>query len=153
MSTFLTTEEQAPHLAIAKRLTGSKEFRDDAQAIAGYTHDEGTEGAKPVLRAIAVIEKMTLHETYMHFAAVERDWRPAELGFLLFAHLFEQRHFKRVRVEIADWHSAAQVTALKTGFRFEARLRASLADGSDAIVMSLVPEHCRWLQDVATLKA
>jgi hypothetical protein len=148
MKSFLTTGDQDAHLRIARGLTRSKDFMPDAEAIAGYTLEEGA--TEPRLRTICVLENKTVNSAWMHFAGVDEKWPVREIMSLFFRYVFLARNFQTILAPIPETNTAAQIVALKTGFRFEARMRAGTAHGSDAILLSLKPEHCRWMQDVTS---
>jgi hypothetical protein len=156
MKVFLTRAEQLAHLNIARNLTRSKDFKSDAEAIAGYSINNPDDPSEiPRLRSIAVIENRSIHDAWMHFCGVTDDWFHPELARIFFTFVFHKdaMGIKRLRSPIPEWHIQAQVVALRTGFRFEAKLSAGAADGSDAILMMLTPERCRWMQDAAPVPA
>lgn len=153
MKLFLTQAEQLQHLRIARSATRSKDFKPDAEAIAGYALRDGE--TKPELRWIAVLENRSIHDAWMHFCGVGDNWFHPELARLFFTFVFHEEAMgvKVLRSPIPEWNVQAQVVALRSGFRFEGKLVSGAADGSDAILMSLTPERCRWMQDATSAPA
>ena len=155
MNVVLSLGDQTGHLRIARTLTGSKDFRADAFAISVYHRDED----EVRLLCIAVLDNRAGDMADMHFVAVDDAWRAhlreiANFFFtFVFGHTGSALGLSRLRAPIASTNTSAQVVALKSGFEFEARLRASAANGSDVILMVLEPDKCRWLQDATQADA
>lgn len=108
-------------------------IRDDANA------DE--------IRAVFLFNQFTTHDCAMHIASDHtRRWATPRTLTAMSSLPFILWKLPRVTVEISVNNIKAQLTCLKVGFQFEGRKRGGMDDGSDAIVMSMLAQECRWIK-------
>lgn len=140
MPVIFTLDNQFELLTDAAFLTESQGFMPDAQALA--CRDEATGDTL----AIAVYQNRSTSGTEIHFGTTHEKIilrRDLMAGF--FAYGFRRLKSAKLVAPIAGWNVGAQITALKSGFFISGYLRGGAIDGSDAIVMTLTEQNCRWL--------
>jgi hypothetical protein len=126
----------------AAQLTMSEGFMRDAHGAAAY--DE----AKDKILAIAVFQNHSTRSVEMHFAATDPGAlrrRDVIMAFCAFA--FNPRFLgaPRITAPIATWNERAIVAAMHVGFQITGFLGGGALDGSNAILMTLDRDTCRWL--------
>lgn len=143
MNLMFTRADQKKHLDLALTLTHSAGWRDDAYSFAAYDHTGGAEE----LLAIVVFQNIDTTGADIHFAGARPGWASRRLlrGLFLFAFAPRLAGHDMLRAPIPEANRDAMVLALRSGFQFDGRLRAGAADGSDAILMSMRREECRWI--------
>lgn len=121
---------------------GGTGFLDDARAIAAFRADKGEE---PRLVAAAVFQCISTIGAEFHLVSFRKNWNTRRLMRAFFRYAFDFCQYPIIRAPIAEWNVETQIIALKSGFRFDGRIRCGTADGSDAILMTMTREECRWL--------
>lgn len=141
MTTKFVTIDQKQILAIAKELTDSTNFMQDARAIAAY--QDGFEGNPDYLKAVMVFECFRGGAAETHFGMA--FGRPLsleiiQLGVLVSFHpkLF---NLNRIIAKVPVDNVRVICSMLKMGFQMEHRERGVLRDGTDAIVLTLTRAH------------
>lgn len=137
---LFSTERQFDLLARAAHATESEGFMADAIALAALDAETKT------IMALAVYQNRTTRGTEVHFAAESHkalSRRDVLMGFCAFG--FLQLRAPRIIAPIAAWNAPAQIAALKSGFLVTGYLGTGAIDGSDAIIMTLTRNNCRWL--------
>mgnify|MGYP001809775733 FL=1 len=149
MNLIFTKADQDKHLEIAAKLTRSTGWRDDATSFAAY--DE--RGDEQDLLAVVVFQNVDMTGADIHFAGARPGWASRRLLRGLFRFAFAPRlaGYNMLRAPIPEANVDAMVLALRSGFRFDGRLRAGAADGSDAILMSMKRDECRWILPVSNI--
>lgn len=123
-------------------------WEHDAQAMAAV--DEAPDGSRR-FRAAVVATDWKRHECHLHIASDgSRAFARRDLIRVLFRWLFEIKGLRRVTAETQIHNISTQILCLKLGFVFEGRRDSGAVDGSDAIVMGMTAENCRWIEDKET---
>lgn len=145
MTLLFTRADKEAHLEAARMLTQSGGWMDDAYTLAAY--DKGEEGEPYILRAIVVFQNINAQGCEIHFAGCKKGWATRPLLTSLFRFAFSPMlaNHKMLRGFISENNTEALVGAIKSGFRFDGRLRNGAVDGSDAIILTMTREECRWL--------
>ena len=148
MNLIFTKADQEKHLELARAMTGSEGWRDDAMAFAAYD----ARGEREELLAIVVFQNIDKTGADIHFAGAKPGWASRRLLRNLFLYAFSPRLAGHpvLRAPIPEANTESLVLAIKSGFRFDGRLRSGAADGSDAILMSCKRDECRWILPVST---
>lgn len=129
-------KNQPELLEAAKQATRSTGFKSDAIALGAYDGPEGD------LLAVGVFQNFMGKQAEFHFGLVDGDRITRQMVEAYVAVAFHQRMFglERMVTTIAAENRPAQIVSLKMGFQVEARVRSGMSDGSDAILMSIVPQ-------------
>ena len=130
-------------LAIVAPGTGSDGFMNDAHAFAAYDDE--------VLRSCAVFQNITTRGAELHFWADGPLTRDMLTGF--YAYAFGVKGYRCLRAPIAAWNTRAIVTALKSGFQIAGIIGGGAIDGSDAIILTMTKDQCRWFRPQAPASA
>ena len=96
----------------------------------------------------AVIWLNAFYATYgsMHIASNNgRRWASRKVLGVIFSFAFHHLGLKRVNAWVSVNNIPTQVMALKLGFRIEGVARCGANDGSDAIMLGMLVQDCRWL--------
>lgn len=135
--TFISNQ-QNHHLEVAKHLTASDGFMQDAKAIAAYL--PGETGMD--LLAVAVFECFRGGRAELHFGCPEGKRITPEIVTTVATIAFHPKFFglDRLVARVATWNVNAICILLKIGFQIEYRDRSSVAGGGDGIVLSLSRE-------------
>lgn len=135
-TTFITAKQKA-HLEVAKKLTGSEGFMEDARAVAAYK--PGHPGEASEIQAIFVFEAFRGGRAELHFGMAHRKPLTAELVQTVIYLAFNPEIFNldRLLCRVPVTNPRAICALLKIGFQIEYRDRASVARDEDAIVLSL----------------
>lgn len=135
--TFISNQQEH-HLEVARQITGSDGFMQDARAIAAYLPgDSGMD-----LLAVAVFECFRGGRAELHFGCPEARRLTPEVVTTVSTVAFHPKFFGldtlicRVPVQNVN----AICTLMKIGFQIEYRDRASVSGGGDGIVLSLSKE-------------
>lgn len=127
-------------LARAADLTGSEGFMRDAHACAAWD----VETQEPI--AVAVFQNRTARGAEVHFGAThERCLQRRDVMRGLSAYAFRLMKLPRLVAPISAWKIQAQIAALRSGFFIIGHVSNGALDGSDAILMAMTPDSCRWL--------
>ncbi|MCA0421940.1 MAG: GNAT family N-acetyltransferase [Proteobacteria bacterium] len=128
-----TRKNQPALLEAALAATSSTGFKEDAVAI-GASIEPGS----PIC-AVGVFQAFEADAAEFHFGLIgEGRITPQILqAFASLAFHHKALNLGRVWARIEASNAPAQVAALKTGFSFDARVRAGMANGKDAILMSM----------------
>lgn len=139
--------DQEGLLRIAAEKTSSTGWKSDAYAIGVY--DSPPDEKHEDLRCIVVFQNIDVRSAEMHFAGIKQNWANRRLMGAFLRYCFHPAFggFKTIRSPIPEWNRPALVAAIKWGFRIDGRLRASAADGSDAIVFSFDADEYRLPSD------
>lgn len=140
MPVIFVTDNQFELLAEATFLTESTGFMGDAKALACKDKDTGQ------TLAIGVYQNRSTAASEIHFATTDEKVmlrRDLMAGFAAYG--FRWMKSPKLVAPIAAWNISAQVAALKSGFFITGYLGGGAIDGSDAIVMTLTEQNCRWL--------
>lgn len=82
----------------------------------------------------------------MHIASNnERRWATRKVLGVIFSFAFHHLALKRANAWVSVNNVPVQVMALKLGFRIEGVARCGANDGSDAIMLGMLVQDCRWL--------
>jgi hypothetical protein len=140
MPVIFVLDNQLELLAEAMFLTESQGFMGDAKALACKDKDTGR------LLAIGVYQNLSTAASEIHFATTdERVLLRRDLMAGFAAYGFRWMKSPKLVAPIAVWNVAAQIAALKSGFYITGYLGGGAIDGSDAIVLTLIEQNCRWL--------
>lgn len=129
-------KNQPELLEEAKQATRSTGFKSDAIALGAYDGPEGE------LKAVGVFQNFTGTQAEFHFGLVDGDQITRQTIGAFVAVAFHKRMFglTRMLTTIEAANRRALVAAIKMGFQIEARVRSGMPDGSDAILLSIVPQ-------------
>lgn len=129
-------KNQADLLEEAKQATRSTGFKSDAVALGAYDGPDGE------LKAVGVFQNFAGNQAEFHFGLVDAAQISRQTIEAFLAVAFHKRMFGlgRVVTTIEAGNRRALVAAIKTGFQIEARVRSGMTDGSDAILLSIVPQ-------------
>lgn len=142
MSRWIVTEPQDGLLAWARERLGGEGWPHDAVALGIY--DDTIED----VRAVAVICRFDNRNAYFHFATDgSKKWATPGTIRGLFGIVFQHFRLRRITAFPPPHRIEAQITALRLGFEFEARMSSILPDGEDAILMRMSAENCRWIKE------
>lgn len=127
-------------LARAADLTGSEGFMRDAHACAAWDMEADR------LIAVAVFQNRTSRGAEFHFGAPhERSLQRRDVMRGFGAYAFRLMKLPRLIAPVSAWKIQAQIAALKSGFFIIGHVSNGALDGSDAILMAMTPDSCRWL--------
>lgn len=141
----LTTDHQDRLLAWARKKLGTDGWTPDAVA---YGIIEDREGAKPLLRAIIVVNLAMSGSARVHvWSDGSRRWASADVLTRISAYLHYQRGINRLWMVVGAKNLPAIIAALKIGFQIDGRNRCGADDGSDGIVLSMLRDENPWLKD------
>ena len=131
-SLIVTTENPGNLLDIAAGATASAGWAPDAAPV-GFIDDEGR------IVAVAVFQNRTGDHADLHIGVIQGRHLNGKALRVLVKLAFDPAHLglSTLWVPIPEGNVAAQLSALKMGFRFEARRRGYAADGGDVILMAL----------------
>lgn len=122
----------------ADRITGQDGWASDSEA-AGIVDAAGN------LHAVAVLNMFHDDGAWVHFATDGRaPLRMLATFGALFAYAFQIRNLRRLTARIAADNVAAQVLALRLGFRVEGREREGFR-GQDVAIYAMMRHECTWL--------
>ncbi len=141
MTTKFVTMNQREALEIAKTLTNSPGFMEDARAIAAYQN--GFEGNPEYLKGVLVFEGFRPNRSAeIHFGMAFGKAITLEIIQMGVTVAFHPKLFNldRVLAKVPVGNVFAICTLLKLGFQIEYRERQALADGGDAITLALTRE-------------
>lgn len=129
-------------LEAAKAATFSTGFKSDAVALGAYGPDRYDEGGDQELIAVGVFQNFVGRQAEFHFGLVHgrnigRDVAAAFVAVAFHPHMLA---LERLTTTISAQNPKALVAAIKMGFEIEARLRSGMSDGTDAILLSIVPD-------------
>ena len=82
----------------------------------------------------------------LHIASNGRKrWATRRVLGIVFAFAFHHLGLKRLEFRVSVNNIPVQILALKVGLRIEGVARCGANDGSDAIVLGMLVQDCRWL--------
>lgn len=127
----------------ALALTLSEGWMADAIAVGGFVPSNAGEAAD----AVMVLQNLTTLGGEVHFGLREGAHATPRLvrGFMHFA--FRVRRLPMVVAPVFAWNAAAQVMALKAGFRVGGYLASARPGRDDVVVLRLAAEDCRWVRE------
>lgn len=121
-------------------LVGEDEFLKPCAAIGLEKNGE--------LIAGVVYDCFTGNSVSMHVASDKsKNWMISSYLYFCFAYPFIALKCNRVTGLVQENNIDALNFDLKLGFKQEGRLRAACSDGSDIIVLGMLKDECRFLQD------
>lgn len=128
-----TRKDQKALLLAALPATRSTGFKADALAI-GASIEPGA----PIC-AVGVFQAFEGDMAEFHFGLIGEGRMTHQIvqAFATIAFHHKAMNLGRVWARIDAGNASAQVAALKVGFSFEARVRAGMANGNDAILLSM----------------
>lgn len=128
-----TRKDQPALLQAALSATLSTGFKPDAIAI-GASVDPGA----PIC-AVGVFQGFEADAAEFHFGLIGggRITLQVVQAFASIAFHHKALNLSRLWAKIEAGNAPAQVAALKAGFSFDARVRAGMANGKDAILMNM----------------
>lgn len=137
MTTTFVTENQSDHLKAALAMTNSRGFMEDAIAVAVYR--PGENGTGESFAGVGVFECFRGRRAELHFGMADGRMPSLEImqGLIGIAFHPKTLNLERVLARIPAQHIYALCAVIKIGFEVEYRDRNCLADGGDAIVVSL----------------
>tara|TARA_R110002126_G_scaffold290704_5_gene448359 strand:+ start:14868 stop:15347 length:480 start_codon:yes stop_codon:yes gene_type:complete len=99
------------------------------------------------LRAVLAYNAFYGFDCHMHIASDHtRRWATRATLAVIFGYPFLVRKVRRVTLQFSQNNEKVSITGLKVGFKFEGIKRAGMEDGSDAIVMGMLAQECRWIE-------
>lgn len=82
----------------------------------------------------------------LHIASNGRKrWATRSVLGIVFSYAFHHLRLARLEFRVSVNNIQVQILALKTGLRIEGVARCGANDGSDAIVLGMLVQDCRWL--------
>ena len=94
------------------------------------------------IRAVLVLNQFTGEGCEASFVTDgSKSWATRDTVSAFIEYPFTQWGVRRVLARIAAHERDTQIQALRIGFQFEARYRAGMPDGSDAILFSMLHEE------------
>lgn len=138
----LTVQDQYLLLGWAAKRIGTDKFPEESEAIGVIKSDE-----EPEPRAVIIINALYERQCSMHIASDRKArWASSNILGGIFGYVFLVKKIDRVNAIIAQDNMDAQIMALKLGFRFEGNLRRGGLNGTDAILLSMTADQCRWIE-------
>lgn len=138
MSTKFVTKGQGAIIEMARALTDSPGFMEDARAIAAY--QDGFEGNPDYIKAVIVFEGFRPNRSAeMHFGMAFGKAITLEIIQMGVTVAFHPKLFNldQVITKTPVENVKAICALLKIGFQIQHRERAALANGGDVIVSTL----------------
>ena len=123
---------------VSDRLGGKDDFGDGAVSI-GVADETG-------LIAGIVFNNYTRSSISIHVAATDKHWMSKDLLRLTFAYPFKQLKVNRVTGLVRVDNPEAIKFNKRLGFKPEGVVRCGDDDGTDLILMGMLPSECRWLE-------
>ncbi|PNW65543.1 UNVERIFIED_CONTAM: hypothetical protein BEN50_22390 [Euhalothece sp. KZN 001] len=100
------------------------------------------------VRAVAIYTLFEAHQCMMHFGSDgSRSWGTRNIFGGIFGYAFIFKGLRRIYSPIPARNEDAQSFAVRMGLRFEGRMEQATPDGDDAILMAMVAERCRWIEE------
>lgn len=128
MPQHLMLQWAADHLAMVSGL-----WVPDSKAV-GVVDDDTWK-----IRAVLVLNKFSAEGCEASFVSDgSRRWASASIIAELISSPFRLFNVNRVVAHVRDTDTNTQIFCLRHGFRFEARVRAAMPDGQDAVLFSML---------------
>lgn len=139
MSRYVTADEPYTLMGwAAARLGFTTVWPPESRPLA-VVESDGT------IHAVVVYNAFYDDACHMHIATAKtRRWATKATLETLFGYPFNKLGLRRVSAQIAASNVAAQVMALKLGFRFEGVMRNAI-NGQDAVLFGMLKEDCRFI--------
>lgn len=83
---------------------------------------------------------------FVHNAGETKTWCSRELLWMVFDYAFRQLSVGKVLAPVAANNQHALALNLRAGFVVETKLVDAVAPGVDLLLLSMVPQSCRWLK-------
>lgn len=114
----------------------------DALALGVFDADTGE------IAAVILINARYGHFCSMHIASDGgRRWATRRVLRAIFGYAFEFLGHTRINAVVSVNNLAAQIMAMKLGFRPEATIACGADDGGDGILFRMLIGECDWLKD------
>ena len=137
----VTMQNQKDLIAWAEPRMGVEVGRAPPETLAlGVLDDDGT------IQAVVWFNAFYANYASMHIASNNaRRWASRKVLGVIFSFAFHHLKLQRVNAWVSVNNVTVQVMALKLGFRIEGVARCGANDGSDAIMLGMLVQDCRWL--------